>query len=94
MLYIIHFLHRADADRVVTLVDSGHEFWSLPLQILGALCLLYTQVPTSPPAQFHDGSITLASMRINAMQILISTITRGFAGARRRCSSFLWQGWS
>lgn len=25
-------------------MDSGHECWSLPLQILVALCLLYTQV--------------------------------------------------
>lgn len=34
----------ADSDRVVNIVDSAHELWSLPLQILVALCLLYTQV--------------------------------------------------
>lgn len=34
----------ADADRLVNIVDSGHECWSLPLQVLVALCLLYTQV--------------------------------------------------
>lgn len=33
-----------DADRVVTMVASLHELWSLPLQIVVALVLLYTQV--------------------------------------------------
>ena len=34
-----------DADRVVALATSAHELWSLPVQILVALVLLYTQVP-------------------------------------------------
>ena len=33
-----------DADRIVNLCTSLHELWSLPLQILAALVLLYTQV--------------------------------------------------
>lgn len=37
-------LMSVDADRVVNLCSSLHELWSLPLQILAALVLLYTQV--------------------------------------------------
>ncbi len=37
-------LMSVDADRVVNLCTSLHELWSLPLQILAALVLLYTQV--------------------------------------------------
>ena len=33
-----------DADRIVNLCTSLHELWSLPLQIVAALVLLYTQV--------------------------------------------------
>ena len=36
-----------DADRVVALATSAHELWSLPVQILVALVLLYTQVPAA-----------------------------------------------
>jgi len=32
-----------DADRVVALASSAHELWSLPVQIVIALVLLYTQ---------------------------------------------------
>ena len=39
----VHTLQAVDADRVVVLFGSGHELWSLPLQIGVALCLLYTQ---------------------------------------------------
>ena len=38
-----------DADRVVALANSAHELWSLPVQILVALVLLYTQVPETQP---------------------------------------------
>lgn len=37
-------LMSVDADRVVALANSAHELWSLPLQIIVALALLYTQV--------------------------------------------------
>lgn len=40
----VQTLMSVDADRVVNIVDSAHELWSLPLQILVALCLLYIQV--------------------------------------------------
>lgn len=40
-------LMSVDADRVVNLCTSLHELWSLPLQILTALILLYTQVNAS-----------------------------------------------
>lgn len=36
-------LMSVDADRTVNMVASGHECWSLPLQIIAALCLLYSQ---------------------------------------------------
>jgi hypothetical protein len=39
----VHTLQAVDADRVVALLASGHELWSLPAQIAAALCLLYTQ---------------------------------------------------
>ena len=42
-------LMSVDADRVVNLCSSLHELWSLPLQILAALILLYTQVGTCMP---------------------------------------------
>lgn len=37
-------LMSVDADRVVALATSAHELWSLPVQIVVALALLYTQV--------------------------------------------------
>jgi len=40
----VQTLMSVDADRVVTMVASLHELWSLPLQIVVALVLLYTQV--------------------------------------------------
>ena len=40
----VQTLMSVDADRVVSLFASGHELWSLPLQIGAALALLYTQV--------------------------------------------------
>lgn len=39
----VQTLMSVDADRVVNLCLSFHELWSLPLQILVALWLLYTQ---------------------------------------------------
>ena len=39
----VQTLMAVDADRVVNLCASAHELWSLPLQIIVALCLLYTQ---------------------------------------------------
>ena len=40
----IQTLASVDTDRVVGLCASLHELWSLPIQILVALILLYTQV--------------------------------------------------
>lgn len=40
-------LMSVDADRVVALANSAHELWSLPVQIVVALVLLYTQVPAA-----------------------------------------------
>lgn len=40
----VQTLMAIDADRVVNLCASAHELWSLPLQIVVALCLLCTQV--------------------------------------------------
>jgi ATP-binding cassette subfamily C (CFTR/MRP) protein 10 len=37
-------LMSVDTSRAINLAASVHEFWSLPLQILVALYLLYTQV--------------------------------------------------
>ena len=42
----VQTLMSVDADRVVSAVASLHELWSLPLQIIIALVLLYTQVTT------------------------------------------------
>ncbi len=39
----IQTLMSVDADRVVALASSAHELWSLPVQIVIALVLLYTQ---------------------------------------------------
>lgn len=39
----VQTLASVDAGRVANLLLSFHELWSLPLQILGALYLLYTQ---------------------------------------------------
>lgn len=43
----VQTLMSVDADRIVNLVGSLHELWSLPLQIAAALVLLYTQVKLS-----------------------------------------------
>ena len=40
----VQTLMAVDADRVTSLAASGHDLWSLPLQIAAALILLYTQV--------------------------------------------------
>lgn len=40
----IQTLMAVDSDRVSNLVPSAHELWSLPIQILIALGMLYTQV--------------------------------------------------
>ena len=40
----VQTLMSVDADRVVNSAQSLHELWSLPLQIVVALVLLYTQV--------------------------------------------------
>lgn len=42
-----------DADRIVNLCTSLHELWSLPLQILAALVLLYTQVYSFGSPSLH-----------------------------------------
>ena len=39
----MHTLMSVDVERFVGLVFSGHDCWSLPLQILAALLLLYSQ---------------------------------------------------
>ena len=39
----VHTLMSVDADRVVNMFSWMHELWSLPLQIVVALGLLYTQ---------------------------------------------------
>ncbi|XP_024537956.1 ABC transporter C family member 13 isoform X1 [Selaginella moellendorffii] len=43
----IQTLMSVDADRTINLFSSVHDLWSLPLQIVVALCMLYMQVKYS-----------------------------------------------
>ncbi|KAK9825002.1 hypothetical protein WJX81_008465 [Elliptochloris bilobata] len=89
----VQTLMSVDSDRIVALANSAHELWSLPLQILVALVLLYTQVQEAFLAGLAVVLLLIPINRVLSRRIeAASTAMMAYKDARVRRTGELLRG--